>query len=135
MCNNAHCRCLANVIPVTAVTFADGTLTLNVPAGRYENGKLYKLLLTQELPVETTIYAPVVLTIGEGTVEYPLVRCSGSPVTAASLRSGFAYPVQIAASEAGGNIRVLGNLCCAPSIVPDAIDGTAAAEGDAGGGA
>ena len=52
-----------------AVTFADGTLTINLPAGSYANGEKYCIVIAQAIPEATTITAPVVITIGTGTEE------------------------------------------------------------------
>ena len=58
-----------------AVTFTDGTLTIYIPAGSYSRGCKYCIVVAQAIPAETTITAPVVITIGTGTEEYPLTRC------------------------------------------------------------
>lgn len=110
-----------------AVTFADGTLTINLPAGSYANGCKYCIVVAQAIPDATTITAPVVITIGDGTVEYPLVNRCCAQITAASLRTRTRYVVVVATTATGGTFKMLGNPCCSPDNRLAAIDGTAPA--------
>lgn len=108
-----------------AVTFADGTLTINLPAGSYANGCKYCIVVAQAIPAETTITAPVVITIGDGTVEYPLTNRCCAQITAAGLRTRTRYAVVVSTSATGGTFKMLGNPCAAPDNRLTAIDGTA----------
>ena len=108
-----------------AVTFADGTLTINLPAGSYANGCKYCIVVAQAIPDTTTITAPVVITIGDGTVEYPLTNRCCAQITAASLRTRTRYAVVVATTATGGTFKMLGNPCCSPDNRLAAIDGTA----------
>jgi hypothetical protein len=110
-----------------AVTFAGGTLTVNLPAGSYADGGRYCLVIAQAIPDATTITAPVVITIGEGTETYPLNTRCGAQALAGGLRTRTRYAVIVSTSAAGGAFRLLGNLCCTPDNRPAAIDGTAPA--------
>lgn len=117
-----------------AVTFAAGTLTINLPAGSYGNGCKYCIVVAQTIPAATTITAPVVVTIGDGTVEYPLTNQCCAQLTACSIRARTKYPVCVAADATGGTFKVLGKVACAPNNALTAIDGTApAAEGGGAG--
>lgn len=117
-----------------SVTFAAGTLTINIPAGSYANGERYCIVVAQAIPAETTITAPVVITIGEGTVEYPLnTRCCAQ-VLACGIRTRTRYPVVVSTDATGGVFKMLGNPCYSPNNALAAIDGTdpaAPAEGGA----
>ena len=108
-----------------AVTFADGTLTVNLPAGAYANGQRYCIVVAQAIPDATTITAPVVITIGDGTEEYPLTNRCCTQITAASLRTRTRYAVVVATTATGGTFKLLGNPCAAPDNRLAAIDGTA----------
>lgn len=108
-----------------AVTFADGTLTINLPAGAYANGQRYCIVIAQAIPDTTTINAPVVITIGEGTEEYPVTNRCCAQITAASLRTRTRYAVVVATTATGGTFKLLGNPCAAPDNRLAAIDGTA----------
>lgn len=133
-CNNA-CRLCDRLIISQAVTFAAGTLTINLPAGSYGNGCKYCIVVAQTIPAETTINAPVVVTIGTGTVEYPLTNRCCAPISACAIRTRTKYPVVVSTTAAGGTFKVLNGLSCAPNNALTAIDGTApaaAAGGDAG---
>lgn len=136
MCNNNRCGHVCGICPRVvfsqSVTFAADTLTINIPAGYYNDCGRYCLWIVQPIPDEATINAPVVITIGEGTVEYPLNTRKCRQVTAAGLRTRTAYPVRVATSADGGVFRMLCDPCCAPDNRLAAIDGTApAAEGGA----
>lgn len=127
------CRLCKRLVFSQAVTFADGTLTINIPAGAYNNGEKYCLVIVQAIPAAATITAPVVITIGEGTEEYPLVNRCCAQVTACGIRTRTRYATVVATDTTGGSFKMLGNPCCTPDNRLTAIDGTApAAEGGAG---
>lgn len=130
-CKNV-CRLCPRLIISEAVTFADGTLTINIPAGSYNNCEKYCIVVAQSIPTTTTRDAPVVVTIGEGTVEYPLVDCNGAQVSQIAIESRTKYSTRVATTPTGGTFRILGRACCAPINNLTAIDGTApaAAGGD-----
>lgn len=128
MCKNT-CKLCDRLIISEAVTFAAGTLTVNIPAGSYVDGCRYCIVIAQAIPAATTITAPVVITIGDGTVEYPLVKCDCAQVTACALRTRTRYPVTVSTNATGGTFKLRGHVCCAPSNALTVIDGTAPAAG------
>lgn len=131
-CKNV-CRLCDRLIISEAVTFADGTLTINIPAGSYNNCERYCIVVAQTIPAATTITAPVVVTIGTGTEEYPLVDGCCAQVTACAIRTRTKYATVVATDATGGTFKLLGRAACAPSYALPAIDGTApAAEGGGG---
>lgn len=125
-CKNV-CRLCDRLVISQAVTFADGTLTINIPAGSYADGCKYCIVVAQAIPEETTITAPVVITIGDGTVEYPLTGCDCAQVVACAIRTRTRYAVRVATTATGGVFKMLGRGCCAPDNALAAIDGTAPA--------
>lgn len=128
MCKNS-CSLCDRLIISQAITFATDTLTINLPAGSYGDGCRYCLILAQTIPAATTITAPVVITIGDGTVEYPLVRCDGAQVVASALRTRTKYPTVVSTTATGGSFKLLCKTCCAPDNALNAIDGTAPTTG------
>lgn len=124
MACNRTCKLCENLIISQAVTFADGTLTINIPAGNYLRGCKYCIVIAQAIPDETTINAPVVITVGDGTAEYPLTKCNCAQVTACAIRTRTRYPVQVATSAVGGSFRLLGRVACAPNNALTGLDGT-----------
>lgn len=126
------CRLCDRLVLSAAVTFADGTLTINLPAGSYNDGQKYCIVVAQAIPAETTITAPVVITIGDGTEEYPLTDRCCAQLTAASLRTRTRYATVVSTSATGGTFKLLGRASCAPSNNLPAIDGTAPATGGDG---
>ena len=119
------CRLCDNLVLSQAVTFAADTLTINIPAGSYNNCGKYCIVVAQAIPAETTISADVVITIGAGTEEYPLVNRCGVPLTAASIRTRTKYTTVVNTTAAGGSFKLLGKAACARTNNLTAIDGTA----------
>lgn len=136
MCNGNICQLCPRLILSQAVTFAAGTLTINLPAGSYSNGCKYCIVIAQAIPAETTITAPVVVTIGDGTETYPLTNRYGAQLTANLIRARTKYAACVSTTATGGAFRLLGTpRGCAPVTGNlTAIDGTAPAAAPAEGG-
>lgn len=111
-------------VTAETITFADGTLTINVPQRVFNSGCPYFLRLVDEIPAETTIGAAVVITIGTGTIQYPLIGCDGVPLTAERIRSGYSYPVKLVSNSTAGALKLLGPLCYGKSRAAFSVDGT-----------
>ena len=133
-CKNVCTLCPRLVIS-QAVTFADGTLAINLPAGSYRNGEKYCIVVAQTIPAATTINAPVVVTIGTGTAQYPLTKRNCAQVTACGIRTRTRYATTVFTNATGGAFRLCGSPCCAPNNALTSIDGTAPATAADGGGA
>lgn len=125
-CRNV-CRLCNRLIISDSVTFTDGNLIVNIPAGSYRNGEIYCIIVAQTIPAETTINAPVFITIGTGTTQYPLTNRCCAQVTACSLRTRTKYSTVVATSATGGSFKLLGRPACAPNNNLTAIDGTTTA--------
>lgn len=123
--SNTPCRMCDRLVISSAVTFASGVLTINLPAGSYVNGETYCIVIAQSIPSTATINAPIVITIGNGTVQYPLVKRNCAQATACSLRTRTRYKVKVSTTASGGSFRLMDNVCCAPSDALKSIDGTA----------
>lgn len=130
-CSNV-CKLCDRLIISESVTFAAGTLTINIPAGSYSDGCKYCIVVAQTIPAATTITAPVVITIGTGTETYPLVNRCCAQVTACAIRTRTKYSTVVSTDATGGTFKLLGKPCCSPNNALPAIDGTApVAEGGA----
>lgn len=127
-CKNV-CKLCDRLIISQAVTFAGGTLIINLPAGSYQNGQKYCIVVAQSIPDAATINAPVVVTIGTGTVQYPLTKCNCAQVTACGIRTRTKYSAVVGTTTTGGTFRLLGRPACAPNNALAAIDGTAPTTG------
>lgn len=115
MCNyNDRCGKLCPRFAVTtAVTFAADTLTLTLPDTiTYSDGCKYCIVIGQTIPDTTTLFAEVVVTVGDGTTTFPLLTCEGAPVVASQLATRTRYPVRVATTAAGGSLTVLRKLPC-----------------------
>lgn len=119
------CRICDRLILSQSVTFTGGNLIVNIPAGSYNDGEKYCIVIAQSLPTATTINAPVYVTIGAGTVLYPLTKCNCAQVTACGLRTRTRYAVRVSTTPTGGSFRILGRTCCAPHNALRSINGTA----------
>lgn len=133
-CGYTHTLCPRLVISED-VTFAGDTLTINIPAGSYNDREQYCIVVAQAIPDDTTISALVVVAIGDGTVEYPLVNRCGVQLTAAALRTRTVYSTVVSTNTTGGSFRITGKVACAPVNNLTSIDGTAPAAVADGGGA
>lgn len=123
-CNNT-CRLCNNLIISEAVTFDGTNLIINIPTGSYNNCCKYCIVVAQTIPLTTTITAPVFVTIGDGTVLYPLTGCNCAQLTACAIRTRTRYPVRVATTATGGSFKMLGRTCCCPTNNLVSIDGTA----------
>ena len=121
------CKLCDKLILSQAVTFTGGNLVVNLPAGSYENGRKYCIVIAQAIPAATTINAPVVLTIGTGTELYPLTNRCCAQVTACGIRTRTRYSTVVSTSATGGTFKLLGNACPCPTNNLSVIDGTAPA--------
>lgn len=130
---NRNCQLCKNLVFSKSVTFADGVLTINIPAGSYDAGDHVCIVLTQTIPAETTIVAPVVITVGTGTAEYPLTNRCCAQLTACALRTRRLYPTTVITTPTGGSFRYNGDGACAPVYNLPALDGTAPTTGGAAG--
>ena len=129
----SNCKLCNRLVISQAVTFADGVLQINLPAGSYNDGQRYCIVVAQSIPTATTITAPVVVTVGTGTEQYPLTNRCCAQVTACAIRTRTKYRTVVGTRAGGGSFKLIDNPCCAPDNRLTAIDGTApTTEGGAG---
>lgn len=119
------CRLCNRLIISTAVTFEDPNLIITIPAGSYNDGEKYCIVVAQSIPADTTITAPVFIQIGDGEQLYPLDRCDCSQATACNIRTRTRYSTRIVTDANTGTFRLLGRTCCAPNNDLTSINGTA----------
>lgn len=111
-CPNYKRLCERLVIS-NSVSFADDTLIVNLPSGTYNDGEKYCIVVAQNLPDETTIIAPVVITIGDDTTTtYPLVNCNCTAVQACSINRRTRYSVKVNTGVQDGVFSLIGKLPC-----------------------
>lgn len=121
------CKLCPRLIISQAVTFTGGNLVINLPAGSYNNGHKYCIVVAQAIPATTTINAPVVVTIGTGTQQYPITNRCCAQVTACGIRTRTRYSTVVSTSATGGTFKLLGSTCPCPTNNLTAINGTAPA--------
>lgn len=122
-----QCQLCPHLVLSQAVTFADGQLTINLPAGAYNNGEKYCIVVAQTIPAAVTRDAPVVITIGTGTTAYPLTDRCCVPATEQDINSRTKYSTRVVTNANGGTFRFLGRWCRTRSNALPSIDGTAGA--------
>lgn len=111
-CQNIKRLCNRLVIS-SAVTFANGALTIDLPAGSYNNREKYCIVVAQAIPAETTITAPVVFTIGgDATTTYPLMNCDCTTVYACSINTRTRYSVCVYTDITTGVFKLTGKIPC-----------------------
>lgn len=123
-CKNV-CRLCDKLIISAGVTFSGGNLVINLPAGSYGDNCKYCIVVAQSIPATTTINAPIVVTIGTGTQQYPLTKQDCAQATACGIRTRTKYSVCVKTTPTGGTFRLMGNTCCAPNNNLRSINGTA----------
>lgn len=114
MCKG-NCELCPRLIISSAVSFTAGNLEINIPAGTYNNGCKYCIVVAQSIPTTATVDAPVYVTIGTDTTLYPLNKCDCNQVTVCSMRTRTRYPVMVKTTGTGGSFRLLRKICCAPN--------------------
>lgn len=119
------CRLCDKIRISTAVNVVGGNVVINLPAGSYNNNEKYCIIISQNIPTTATIGANVLFTIGEGTVQYPLVTCNCRPVNVCGIRTRTRYSVVVETTATGATFRMLGKPCCAPSNQLASVNGTA----------
>lgn len=96
-----------------SVTFDGTNLVINIPENSYANNEKYCIVVAQNIPVATTINAPVVITIGDDTTTtYPVMNCDCTNVTACSINRRTRYSVCVHTNIASGVFKLLGKLPC-----------------------
>lgn len=123
-CKNI-CKLCDRLIISQAVAFTGGNLVITIPEGSYRNCEKYCIVIAQAIPDTTTINAPVVIQIGDGTVLYPLTKCNCAQATACSIRTRTKYSTRVSTTPTGGTFKLLGNPACAPNNNLTAINGDA----------
>lgn len=122
-CSNV-CRLCNRLVISTSVAFTGGNLVITIPAGNYEDGEKYCLVIAQTIPQTATINAPVVIQIGTGTQQYPLVSRNCSQVTACGVRTRTRYATRVQTNSTSGVFRLLGCPSCQPNYDRAYINGT-----------
>lgn len=114
--NSNPCKLSPRLIISETVTFTGGNLLIDIPAENYDNGCIYYIVVSKNIPEATTINAPVYITIGGDTATlYPLTKRNCAQATACAIRTRTRYTVRVSTTPTGGSFRLLGNLPCAPS--------------------
>ena len=110
-CRN-NCKLCRNLVISNSVTFTGGNLIINIPAGSYRDCEKVCIVVAQTIPATATINAPVFITIGTGTVLYPLDKCDCTQAVACNIHSRTRYATRVETTPTGGTFKLLGGVCC-----------------------
>lgn len=108
----AYRRLCKRLVISNSVTFTGGNLVINIPQDNYRNDEKYCIVVAQSIPADTTITAPVVITIGSNTTTYPLVNCDCTNVYACSINTRTRYSVIVHTNINSGVFSVIDKLPC-----------------------
>lgn len=111
-CNECCNKVFSNSITIETIDTV-ATLVVNIPEQTFCNGQRGCIVLVQNIPTAATIEMPVVITIGDGTVNYPVVGCDCNPVVVPMLRTRRRYPFKVVTNTTSGVFKILKNLSCA----------------------
>ena len=125
-CRNV-CKLCKRLVISQAVNFdaTNNALIIDLPAGTYKDNEKYCIIVAQTIPATAAIGAPVYITIGGGTVQYPLNKRNCAQLTASGLRTRTKYSTVVDTNATSGSFRLLGNACCEPDNSLTGINGTA----------
>lgn len=122
-CKNV-CKLCPRLILSQSVTWNGTSVAVNIPAGSYGDGCKYCIVIAQAIPSAATVNAPVVVTIGTGTVQYPLTRCNCVQATVCDIHTRTKYSVRVDTNTTGATFRMLGRVCgCGNNL--SSVNGTA----------
>lgn len=108
-----NCKLCQRLTISDSVTFATGNVLIDIPAGAYRDGEKYCIVVAQAIPNETTINAPVYITIGgDVTTLYALIRKNGAQATASGIRTRTRYATRVVTTPTGGSFHLLGGIPC-----------------------
>ena len=124
-CRKSMCKICPRIKISQAVTWNGTSVVINLPAGCYNDREQYCIVIAQSIPSAATVNAPVVVTIGSGTQQYPLNLCDCSQATVCNIRTRTRYAVRVATSSTSGAFKLLGRCHCAPTNNLESINGTA----------
>ena len=117
----SNCKLCSRSIISQSITFNGTSLVVNLPTDNYGNKQKYCIILAQSIPDETTINAPVVFTIGTGTVQYPFVNNDCTPILASQVRTRRVYRTKVNTGVNDGVFKYIGD-CCLPSNSTTVVD-------------
>lgn len=117
----SNCKLCSRSIISQSITFNGTSLVVNLPTDNYGNKQKYCIILAQSIPDETTINAPVVFTIGTGTVQYPFVNSDCTPILASQVRTRRVYRTKVNTGVNDGVFKYVSD-CCLPSKSTTVVD-------------
>lgn len=117
----SNCKLCSRSIISQAITFDGTNLVVNLPTNNYGNKQKYCIILAQSIPDTTTINAPVVFTVGTGTVQYPFVNNDCTPILASQVRTRRVYRTKVNTGVNDGVFKYVGD-CCLSSNSTTVVD-------------
>lgn len=126
MACKTSCKLCDKFIMSKDITLAGGNLVVNLEKGYYGKDKRFCIVFAQAIPPAPT-NTPVVITIGDGTAQYPFTDSCCSQATVCDIRTRKVYPCRVITNRTTGVFRWVGKFCRDASNDLPALDGTAPA--------
>lgn len=109
----ANYRKLCNRLVISEAVNFDGTnLLIQIPERAYNNREKYCIVVAQNIPSTATIEAPVKITIGSGTTQYPLLSCDYTNALACAINKRTRYSVMVSTNISSGSFVLMGRVPC-----------------------
>lgn len=110
-------------VVTTAVAFTAGALVLTLPDDvTYGDREKFCIVIGQTIPAATTLNAPVVAVVGDGTTQFDVLTRCGAPVVAQQVAVRRIYPMYVRTSATTGTLTVLRQLPCVESTTLNALN-------------
>ena len=97
-----------NFILSTSVTVVGTSLVVNIPSLPCNNGCM---VIAQTIPDAATVNMPIVVTVGDGTTQYPLVDCKGVQLSAGRIDIRTRYPFAFISANTSSIFKLYGARC------------------------
>lgn len=93
MCNSKCNKVCCHLTYSESVIVDGDNVVVALPEINYRDCNKFCLVITQAIPTTATVNQPVVITVGDNTILFPLVDCTGLQVTASMISTRCRYPV------------------------------------------
>jgi hypothetical protein len=114
----SNCKLCKRFVGSLSVTVVGTSLVVNIPEANYDNCDRLCLAILQEVPTTATRGMPVVITIGDGTTQYQLLKCNVTPVTQEYIGQGNIYKLRVQTTATSAIFKVLDTLCAVSTNLP-----------------
>lgn len=122
-CNfiSSKCNTCKRFVLSTAVTLSGTNLVITIPQNNYANNSEVCIAIAQPIPVGASAANPVVIQIGAGKEQYPLITKCGHDVYADQVCTRKIYCTRVATDNSQFVYNGYAGLPCTSHIFPAAL--------------